>query len=322
MKYISKQIISAALLAATGFLSSAQAAYPDKSVTIVVPFGVGGSSDSQARVVAAELSKKWGQPVVVENRAGGQTVIATNYVAKAKPDGYTILYIPFAWITNQFLVKDLPYKTTDLTPVTSLGRYPLALLVRSDVPANTTAEFIAYAKKLNRPLNFGVAGIGSSMHLASLEFSNQTGIPMVYAPYKGGSIAALNDLIGKQIDGIFEGAVYKPHADGGRIKALFLGQPERMPGWDIPGAKEVGMPDFDMTAWYGLMVPAQTPNDIVQKISKDVTDALASPEVRNRFAAMGVIPGGMTPEAFKSFLNDQHKKLGVFIERNRAQLSE
>jgi tripartite-type tricarboxylate transporter receptor subunit TctC len=323
LKRLTKRLALTATLIALGLVSAgSQAAYPDKPVTIVVPYGVGGSSDAQARVVAQALSKKWNQPVVIDNRAGGQTVIGTNLVAKAKPDGYTIIYVAFAWISNQFLIKELPYKASDLSPITTLGTYPLALMVRSDVPANTVAEYIAYAKAQNRPMNFGISTIGASMHFAALEFSNQTGVPMAFAPYKSGSIGALNDLIGKQIDGIFEGAVFKPHADGGRVKALFMGQKDRMPGWDIPSATEVGLPNFDMTAWYGLMVPSATPNAIQEQLSADVRAVLAQPDVRERFAGLGVVADGMTPKQFEAFLAKEYSKLGSFIERNRAQLSE
>ena len=322
IKHRMKRVLLGTALSALGFFSlTAHAVFPDKPVTIVVPYGVGGSSDAQARVVAQALSKKWNQPVVIDNRAGGQTVIGTNLVAKAKPDGYTILYIAFAWISNQFLIKDLPYKPSDLAPITTLGTYPLALMVRSDVPANTVAEYIAYAKAQNRPMNFGISTIGASMHFAALEFSNQTGVPMMFPPYKSGSIGALNDLIGKQIDGIFEGAVFKPHADGGRVKALFMGQKDRMPGWDLPSATEVGLPNFDMTAWYGLMVPSATPNAIQEQLSADVRAVLAQADVKERFAGLGVIADGMSPKQFEAFLTKEYAKLGSFIERNRAQLS-
>lgn len=323
LKRFTRRLTLSSALVALGLVSAvSQAAFPDKPVTIVVPYGVGGSSDAQARVVAQALSKKWGQPVVVDNRAGGQTVIGTSLVAKAKPDGYTILYVAFAWISNQFLIKELPYKASDLSPITTLGTYPLALMVRSDVPANTVAEYIAYAKAQNRPMNFGISTIGASMHFAALEFSNQTGVPMVFPPYKSGSIGALNDLIGKQIDGIFEGAVFKPHADGGRVKALFMGQKDRMPGWDLPSATEVGLPNFDMTAWYGLMVPSATPTAIQEQLSADVRAVLAQADVRERFAGLGVIADGMSPKQFEAFLAKEYTKLGSFIERNRAQLSQ
>lgn len=323
LKRLTKRLALSTALITLGFATAvSQAAFPDKPVTIVVPYGVGGSSDAQARVVAQALSKRWGQPVVIDNRAGGQTVIGTSLVAKAKPDGHTILYVAFAWITNQFLIKELPYKASDLAPITTLGIYPLALMVRSDVPANTVAEYIAYAKAQNRPMNFGISTIGASMHFAALEFANQTGIEMVFPPYKSGSIGALNDLIGKQIDGIFEGAVFKPHADGGRVKALFMGQKDRVPGWDLPSATEVGLPNFDMTAWYGLMVPSATPNAIQEQLSADVRAVLAQSDVRERFAGLGVIADGMSPKEFETFLAKEYSKLGSFIERNRAQLNQ
>jgi tripartite-type tricarboxylate transporter receptor subunit TctC len=195
-------------------------------------------------------------------------------------------------------------------------------MVRSDVPANTVAEYIAYAKAQNRPMNFGISTIGASMHFAALEFANQTGIEMVFPPYKSGSIGALNDLIGKQIDGIFEGAVFKPHADGGRVKALFMGQKDRVPGWDLPSATEVGLPNFDMTAWYGLMVPSATPNAIQEQLSADVRAVLAQSDVRERFAGLGVIADGMSPKQFETFLTKEYSKLGSFIERNRTQLNQ
>lgn len=294
--------------------------FPDKPVTIIVPYAAGGSSDAIARIVAKELSKKWNQAVIVDNRAGGQTVIATSAVAKAKADGYTLLYTPFSWITNQFLIKDLPYKATDLSPITLLGRYPLALMVRGDLPANNLAEMVEYAKKIKRPLTFGVAAVGSSMHLANLEFSNQTGIEITSVPYKGGSVAALNDLMGGQIDALFEGAVYKQYTDGKRAKAFFIGQPERMSGWALPSAPEVGLTKFSVAAWFGLMAPGETPAATREKIAADVTEVLRQADVRERLATLGLIAAGMSPAQFSVFLEVERAKLGSLVERNRAQL--
>lgn len=294
--------------------------FPDKPVTIIVPYAAGGSSDAIARIVAKELSKKWNQTVIVDNRAGGQTVIATSAVAKAKADGHTLLYTPFSWITNQFLMKDLPYKTTDLAPVTLLGRYPLALMVRADLPATNLAEFVDYAKKVKRPMTFGIAAVGSSMHLANLEFSNQTGIEITSVPYKGGSVAALNDLMGGQIDAIFEGAVYKPQTDGKRAKALFIGQAERMPGWALPSATEAGLAKFSVAAWFGLMAPGETSATTREKIASDVNDILRQADVRERLAALGLITDAMSTSQFAAFLEVERSKLGGLVERNRAQL--
>lgn len=294
--------------------------FPDKTVTIVVPYAAGGSSDAIARIVAKELSKKWNQAVVVDNRAGGQTVIATSAVAKSRADGLILLYTPFSWITNQFLMKDLPYKTTDLAPVTLLGRYPLALMLRGDMPVNSLAELAEYAKKIKRPLTFGIAGVGTSMHLATLEFASQTGIEIIAVPYKGGSVAALNDLMGGQIDAMFEGAVYKTHLDSRRIKALFIGQPERMAGWALPSATEAGLPKFGIAAWFGLMTPSETPVAIREKIAADVTEILRQTDVRERLTALGLDAGGMPPAQFSAFLEAERTKLGAIVMRNLAQL--
>lgn len=304
------------------FSAAAVAAeFPNKPVTIVVPFSAGGSSDAITRIVAKELSRKWNQPVIVENRAGGNTVIATAYVAKAKADGHTVLYNSFAWITNQLLVKELPYKPTDLAPVTLLGRYPLALLVQGGLPVNNLAEFIDYAKKKNRPLTFGNAGVGSSMHLAALEFSTQTGLKIISVPYKG-SVAALNDVMGEQIDAIFEGEVYRPHTETGRVKALFVGQPDRMPGWAVPSATEAGLPKFNMSSWFGLMVPSETPIVIREKLAADVTEVLRQPDVRERLRVLGLLADGMTSAQYGSYLEAESVKLGAFVARNRAELQQ
>jgi tripartite-type tricarboxylate transporter receptor subunit TctC len=246
-------------------------------------------------------------------------VIATEYVVKAKADGYTILYNSFAWITNQLLIKELPYKPTDLAPVTLLGRYPLALFVQGGLPVSNLAEFIEYAKKKNQPLTFGNAGVGSSMHLAALEFSSLTGLKIMSVPYKG-SIAALNDVMGKQIDAIFEGEVYRPHTETGRVKALFVGQPERMSGWALPSATEAGLPKFNMSSWFGLMVPSETPIAIREKLATDVTAVLRQPDVRERLRVLGLLSAGMTSAEYGTYLETESVKLGAFVERNRADL--
>lgn len=297
-------------------VSSAQAAgYPDKPVTIVVPFAAGGSSDMIARLVGGELSKKWGQPVVIEIKPGGQTVIATNQVAKAKPDGYTVLFNSFALVTNQLLMNDLPYRTKDLTPVTLLGRYPLALLVRSNLPANNLQEFIAYAKKSREPITFGNAGMGSSMQIAALDFASQTGINIVEVPYKG-SIAAMNEVMGGQIDAVFEGQAFKQYADGQRAKALFIAQAVRKDGWDVPSATEAGMKDFAFAAWFGLMLPPGAPKEIAAKISADVGEILNREDVRQRLSDVGLVADGMRPEAYSAYLDAEYEKLKKLLTKS------
>ena len=312
-----QRIIKAIFLFIISITCAHAANYPDKAVTIVVPFAAGGSSDMIARLVGGELSKKWNQPVIIEIKPGGQTVIATNQVAKSKPDGYTILFNSFALITNQLLMNDLPYKTTELTPVTLLGKYPLALIVRNKLPANNLQEFIAFAKKSDKPITFGNAGMGSSMQIAALDFANQTGINIVEVPYKG-SIAAMNEVMGSQIDAVFEGQAFKQDADGQRAKAIFIAQASRKDGWDVPSATEAGMKDFAFAAWFGFMLPPNTPKDIASKISTDVGEILNRPDVRQRLGEVGLVAEGMTPDAYSAYLSAEYQKLKALLTKSGA----
>jgi tripartite-type tricarboxylate transporter receptor subunit TctC len=316
-----KTIAMLALLCPALFGAAQAQTYPSRPVTLVVPFAPGGSSDAISRIMAQELGKKWNQSVIVENRAGGQTMIGTGYVARAPADGYTILYVSYAWSTNQFLVKDLPYKPTDLAPVTLLGRYPLALFTRGDLPVKTLADFVAYAKKSPKPMTFGDAGVGSSSNLAALDFADSVGIKSISVPYKAGTIGAINDLIGGQIDAVFEGRTFKPYADAGKLKALVLAQPKRMANWqDIPDAVEAGYPKLDIAAYFGLMLPAKTPEDIREKLSRDVGEVLRDPQVQERLLQLGLVPTPQTPAQMGTFLQEQHDRLGALVARHKDQL--
>ena len=287
----------------------------------MVPFAPGGSSDAISRIVAQELSKKWQQPVVIDNRAGGQTVIGTSYVARAPADGYTILYTSYAWTTNQFLVKSPPYQPAELAPVTLLGRYPLALYVKGDLPVNSLAEFVSYAKNAGRPLSFGHAGIGSSSHLAALDFADAVGIKIISVAYKSGTIGAINDLIGGQIDALFEGRTFKQYADEKRLKALFIAQPKRLPNWaELPNAPEAGYPSLDIAGYFGLMLPAKTPKAIQEQVYADVAEVLANPQLQDRLLQLGLLPAALTPAQFNSFLEGEHAKLGALVARHRDQM--
>jgi tripartite-type tricarboxylate transporter receptor subunit TctC len=318
-----KKTASLMLLAALACTLSSAWAFPDRPVTIVVPFAPGGSSDSVARIVAQALGEKWKQTVLVENRPGGNTMIGTSYVARAPADGYTLFYTSYAWSTNPFLVKNMTYKVDDLKPVTLLGIYPLALYVRGDLPADTLPEWVAYLKKENKPAVIGTAGVGASTHLAALDMQDATGIAMTSVPYKSGTIAAINDVMGGQIDGVFEGRLFKQYADSKRMKVLFIGLPQREANWnDVPSATDAGYPSLDMAAYFGLMAPAKTPDAVRQQISADVADVMKNPAVNQKLLDLGLLPQPGTPAQFATFLHDLHVKLGALIERHRSQLQE
>lgn len=323
-KLLALLVAASALLPAVHARAGAEAqAFPNKPVTLVIPFATGGSSDAIGRILGQELSRRWKQPVIIENRPGGQTVPGTAFTTKAAPDGYTIGFVSYAWTTNQFLKTNLPYKTSDLMPVTLLGRYPLALFVKGDLAVKSLAEFVAYAKKANRPMSFGHTGIGSSSHLAALELADTLGINIVPVTYKNGTIGAVNELAGGEIDALFEGRTFKQYVDVRRLKALVLAGPKRLPNWtELPAAPEEGYPDLDMAGYYGLMVPANTPVATRNQINADVAAALKNPRVEERLRAIGVQPASMTPEQFGAFLTTQRIKLGALIERHREQLND
>jgi len=297
--------------------------FPDKPVTIVVPFAPGGSSDAISRILGQELSKKWKQPVIIDNRSGGQTTIATHYVAKAPANGYTIGYVSYAFTVNQLLAKNLPYQPADLAPVTLLGRYPLALFVKGDLPVNSLAEFVAYAKKAPKPLAFGHAGTGSSSQLAALDFADTVGIKVLPVGYKAGTIGAFNDLMGGQIDAFFEGRNFKQYADEKQLKALVLAAPERLPNWpELPASPQAGYPALDVSGYFGLVVPARTPKAIQEQIATDVAAAMKDDKVHERVMALGLQPAPMRPEQFGAFLRDQRDKLSKLVDRHRDQMAE
>ncbi len=318
-----KTLARVAMLTACALLAlpaaAQDSAFPARAVTIVVPFSAGGSSDAIARFIAPVLAKKWGKPVLVDNRAGGNTIIAAAHVLSMPPDGHTIFYASYAWVTNQILNPNLPYAPGAMSPVTLLGRYPLLLFIRADLPVNSVPELIAYAKKSQHPLNFGNAGTGSSMHLTAAGFANAAGIEVTHVPYKG-SAPAMQDVAGGQVDAAFEGLTYRQFVDGKRMKALFVAQPDALPDWPgLPTAKGAGLGSFNMAAWFGLLVPAKTPSAVQEKISADVAAAIRDPEVDAQLRKVGLIPQATKPGEFAAFLEAERVKLKAVIEKNRIK---
>lgn len=229
----------------------------------------------------------------------------------------------YAFTVNQLLAKNLPYQPTDLAPVTLPGRYPLALFVKGDLPVNSLAEFVAYARKASRPLAFGHAGTGSRSHLAALDFADTVGIKVLRVGYKAGTIGAFNDLMGGQIDAFSEGRNFKQYADEKRLKALVLAPPDRLPNWpDLPASPQAGYPGLDVSGYFGLVVPAQTPKAIQAQIAADVAAVLKDEKIHERVMALGLQPAPMRPEQFGAFLQDQRDKLSKLVERHRDQMAE
>ena len=307
---------STAALAQSASTGSGQA-YPDKAVRMVVPFAAGaGSNDIMARLVAQKLSDNFGQQVVVDNRPGASGIIGTDIVAKAQPDGYTVLMMSLTLTVNPSLFKKLPYNTEkDLTPVTAVASAPLMLVTHPSLPVKSVREFIAYAKANPGKLNFGSGGPGTTPHLAGEMLKTMAGIQVIHVPYKGGA-PALADLVGGQIQFMCENIPGTlPFVKAGRLRALAITDTKRSPLLpEMPTLDESGLKGYEIVGWNGLFVPAGTPPAIVNKLHAAVVKALALPDVRERLATMGADGIGNTPQQFTAFIKSEIAKWAKVVK--------
>ena len=302
-------------LALLWMLSAAQAAaqqWPTKPVRFIVPFPPGGSTDVAARTIADQLGRSMGAQFVVENRAGGGGAIGTTEVARATPDGYSILFAADPVTTLNLVVKNLSYDTLrDFTAITQVTTQPLAVAVHSSVPAKNIAELIAYAKANPGKLSFCHSGTGTGQHMSGELLKQLAGIDIIHVPYKGGG-PAVQDLIGGQVPmGVLGSTPLIPHHKAGRIRILAFTSKERfavMP--EIPTLHESGFPGFDTTQWLGLLAPRGTSAEIVQRLHAETVKALAVPAVRERLAQSALIPVGNTPEQFSRVIRADIERWG------------
>lgn len=294
------RLACAALLSALACAAAAQP-FPDKPIHFVVPYPPGGPLDTVARLLGQKVSERIGQPVIVENKPGAGGNIGADSVAKAAPDGYTILMGAVAThAINPSLYARIPYDPIkDFTPITLIGVTPNVLVVNASVPVKDVKEFIAYAKAHPGKLNYGSGSTGSAGHLAGELFNSMAGVQMAHIPYKGAA-PAMQDLLGGQIQLMFDNmASALPQVKTGRIRALAVTTPKRASGApDLPTVAESGLPGFDISTWFGLFAPANIPKDAAAKLHAEFIRALALPEVKERFAALGVEPVGNRPEEF------------------------
>lgn len=301
----------AGLLAATASAGYAQSqAYPNKPIRIVVPYPPGGFNDTLARTVGAKLQAAWGQPVVVDNRPGGGTVIGTDSVAKAPADGYTLLVTPFAFAVNQSLLKKLPYDPVkDFAPITLAASTPNILVVSPSLPVNSVKDLVAFAKSKPGAINYASTGIGSSNHLSMEMFKQLAGVDINHVPYKG-SAPAVTDLIGGQVGVMFDNIPnVVQHIKAGKLRALAVSTPSRSPHVpDLPTVSESGVPGYEVDVWFGFAAPAGVPQPIIDKINAEIVKTLHSADVKEKFTAQGVDVIGSTPAQFASYLRDQSAK--------------
>jgi tripartite-type tricarboxylate transporter receptor subunit TctC len=317
-----RQIVALFALAGT-VIASAPAAiaddYPSRPVKIIVPFGAGGPTDVYTRAIAEELRKSLHQPFVMENRPGAGTTIGTDAVAKAPPDGYTLLMVSGTQTVNETLYAHKPYKLMrDLVPIAPLIDTDLVLVVHPSVPAKTVGELLALARAKPGTLNYGSSGPGSNYHMAGELLKNLTGIDIVHVPYKG-STGARNDILSGQIQILFDSVpTMAPQIKAGMVRALGTSGKTRssiLP--DVPTMEEAGVPGFNATLWVGFMAPAGTPKPIVDKLHDEITKILRRPDIKQAWEKTGATPIVMTQPEFKSFMEAQVAKWAEVIKTNR-----
>jgi tripartite-type tricarboxylate transporter receptor subunit TctC len=298
--------LAALLFALAPQLAAAQA-WPNRPVKIVVPFAAGGATDVVARLLAQKLGEAWGQSVVVENRAGAGGNIGADVVAKSPGDGYTLLMTSGSIVTaNPHMYKAMPFDAArDLVPITNVASGPQVIAVAANSPAKDLKDFIANAKANPKKVNFGSAGVGTQTHLAAENFAHSAGVDLTHVPYKGES-AAITDLLGGQIQLATPnlGAAIG-HIQAGRLRALAVTSRERSPQLpDVPAAAEV-IPGFENAGWFGLMAPAGTPREVVERIQRDSAKILLSEEFKGSLAKQGMAPVANTPAEFAAAIREE-----------------
>jgi tripartite-type tricarboxylate transporter receptor subunit TctC len=309
--------LCAGAIAAPAFITSARAqAWPNRIVRLIVPFPPGGGTDGVARIVTNRLSEIWGQQVVIENRGGAGSNIGAEAVARAEPDGYTLLIGALPLAVNRFIYPALNYDSvTDFAPVTLMCSYPNLLIVPNSSPAKSVSELIAHAKANNGRLTYGSSGIGTSPHLSGELFKRMAGFEATHVPYRGVA-PAMNDLIPGRIDFMFNtaGGVLQ-QARAGQVRALAVSTAERFPtAAEFPTVAESGLPGFDVSSWYAFFVPAKTPPETIKKIHADTVAAISEPAVKARLEQLGVSVVGSTPEALAAQLKAEIALWGPIIK--------
>ncbi|MBI2961529.1 MAG: tripartite tricarboxylate transporter substrate binding protein [Betaproteobacteria bacterium] len=294
-------------------------AWPEKPIRFVISFAPGGVHDTLARVLQPKLTEALGQPIIIENRGGAGGNIAADAVAKSAPDGYTFLVVSEAIATNAFLYRSLNYDPfRDLTPVGKLADFPMALVAHPAVAAGSLGELIALARARPGQLSYGSAGIGSAGHLAGEYFKSLTGIDMVHVPYKGGAPATA-DLVGGRLNVMFLSvSLAAPQVRQGKLKALAIAGHKRAANLpDVPSTAEAGIPEFEALLFSSMFAPAGTPEAIVNRMNAELGKALRAPDLRQRFADLGLVPAPNSPQEFLSVLRGVGERWGKLI-RDRS----
>ncbi len=297
--------------------------YPHKPIRFVVPFGVGGPGDAIGRMLGRQLTDSLGQPVVIDNRSGATTIIGTELVAKSPPDGHTLLLISTTHAVNPSLFPKLPYDPIkDFAPVTLITATPFMLGIHPSVAANSVAEFVALARSKPGSLNYGSSGAGSSIHLTTELLKSAANLQMTHVPYKGSGPAFI-DLIGGQIQMLFSSTVSTmPHVKSGKVRGLAITSLKRAPALpEIPTIAE-SYRGFESSSWFGLLVPAKTPQPVMDRLLKETRAALKSPDFNQALVSQGAEPGGSSPAEFSAYFQAEIGKWAKVVKSAGIKLEQ
>jgi tripartite-type tricarboxylate transporter receptor subunit TctC len=322
MKQITFSNVRRALLAsfALALAGAAQAAYPERPITIVVPYAPGGAADALARVLAQKLGTKLGTSVIVDNKAGASGTIGASFVAKAQADGYTVLYDATPYSINPHLFPKMPYAADALKPLSLVSLAPNVLIVKADSPLKDVKQLIARAKAEPGKVNFASGGSGTVQRLAAELFRQKLNLDMVHVPYKSGG-PAIADVMGGQVDFMFSTvAASSPLITGGKLRGLAISSPKRSPNLpDVPTVAESAIPGFEVYEWNGLFVPAATPDAVANRLHAALVDVLNEDDVKKRFADLGAQPVGSTPAQFADYLKKEDAKWSDVVRKGNIK---
>ena len=314
-------------LAVTAFIATASAqpqqAYPNRPLRLVVPYAAGASTDIGARIFSSKLADAFGQQVVVDNRVGASGIIGAELVAKASPDGHTLMIATISHTVSPSLHKKLPYDIVrDFAPVSLLIEYPFLLNVHPSLPAKSVKELIAFATEKPGQINYGSNGIGGANYLCAELFKSVTRINLVHVPYKSAVIAIAGTLAGETSLGFYSASSILPHVKAGRLRALAMTGKKRSASLpDLPTVAEAaGVPDYEVSSWIGVVVPAATPKSIIAKLHGELTRIIQLPDVKERLAAIDFEPVGNAPDEFAAFIRKEVVKWAKVVKESGAKV--
>jgi tripartite-type tricarboxylate transporter receptor subunit TctC len=321
-------LVRSAVLAFAGLLAAGiasaqapEAPYPSKLIRIVIPTAPGGTLDALARIIAEKMTASWGQQVIVESKAGANTVLATTFVAKSPPDGYTALFTISGFVQNLVLLPNPPYKAADFAPVSMVAVFPIALAATTSLPANTLQEVVKLARDKPDTLAYGSYGTGSSGHIIGEGLNKAAGIRLNHIPYKG-EAASFPDLVSERL-ALAYGSVgfYANQLGTGKVKLIAVASPKRLKAFpDVPTFAEGGYPDVNLAGWGGVLLPAGTPPAIVDKFSNELRRIAALPDVQAKIVQMGYEVAGSTREEFAQSIASDIQKWGAIVKANNIKL--